>query len=129
MKKNSKKNIVNDKSITVLKMVTDIMFIIKMVREYHGYECGICQGTFLNQEMENVMSDDDVKQQALEQAQQAYGLFIWFVKWFSYVMIFMITLMFMNNWFDDGTGSRFMPDEIVDEDQYDPKGLNKKKGI
>ena len=39
------------------------------------------------------MSDDDVKQQALEQAQQAYGLFIWFVKWFSYVMIFMIVLM------------------------------------
>ena len=71
------------------------------------------------------MSDDDVKQQALEQAQQAYGLF---VKWFSYVMIFMIVLMFMNNWFDDGTGSRFMPDEIV-KDQYDPKGLNKKKGI
>ena len=74
------------------------------------------------------MSDDDVKQQALEQAQQAYGLFIWFVKWFSYVMIFMITLMFMNNWFDDGTGSMFMPDEIVEE-QYHPKGLNKKKGI
>ena len=74
------------------------------------------------------MSDDDVKQQALEQAQQAYGLFIWFVKWFSYVMIFMIALMFMNNWFEDGTGSMFMPDEIVDE-QYDPKGLNKKKGI
>ena len=47
------------------------------------------------------MNDDDVKQQALEQAQQAYGLFIWFVKWFSYVMIFMITLMFMNNWFDE----------------------------
>ena len=61
----------------------------------------------------------DVKQEALEQAQQAYGLFTWFVKWFSYVMIFMIVLMFINNWFDDGT---------VD-DQYDPKGLNKKKGI
>ena len=43
-------------------------------------------------------------------------------------MIFMIVLMFMNNWFDDGTGSRFMPDEIV-KDQYDPKGLNKRKGI
>ena len=71
------------------------------------------------------MDNDDVKQQALEQAQQAYGLFIWFVKWFSYVMIFMIVLMFMNNWFDDGTGSMFMPDEIY-EDQYDPKGLNKK---
>ena len=74
------------------------------------------------------MSNDDVKQQALEQAQQAYGLFTWFVKWFSYIMIFMITLMFLNNWFDDGTGSMFMPDEIY-EDQYDPKGLNKKKGI
>ena len=72
------------------------------------------------------MDNDDVKQQALEQAQQAYGLFIWFVKWFSYVMIFMIVLMFMFNWFDDGTGSMFMPDEIY-EDQYDPQGLNKKK--
>ena len=96
---------------------------------YHGYECGVC-GKLLQTGQEKSMNDDDddVKQQALEQAQQAYGLFIWFVKWFSYVMIFMITLMFMNNWFDDGTGSRFMPDEIVD-DQYDPKGLNKKKGI
>ena len=94
---------------------------------YHGYECGIC-GKLLQTGQEKRMNDDDVKQQALEQAQQAYGLFIWFVKWFSYVMIFMITLMFLNNWFDDGTGSRFMPDEIVD-DQYDPKGLNKKKGI
>ena len=69
-----------------------------------------------------------VKQQALEQAQQAYGLFIWFVKWFSYIMITLIVIMFMNNWFDDGTGSMFMPDEIY-EDQYDPQGLNKKKGI
>ena len=47
------------------------------------------------------MSDDDVKQQALEQAQQAYGLFIWFVKWFSYIMITLIIIMFMNNWFDE----------------------------
>jgi len=74
------------------------------------------------------MDVDDVKQQAMEQAQQAYGLFIWFVKWFSYIMITLIVIMFMNNWFDDGTGSMFMPDEIY-EDQYDPKGLNKKKGI
>ena len=94
---------------------------------YHGYECGIC-GKLLQTGQENSMSDDDVKEQALKQAQEAYGLFIWFVKWFSYVMIFMITLMFLNNWFDDGTGSMFMPDEIY-EDQYDPKGLNKKKGI
>ena len=66
------------------------------------------------------MSDDSVKEEALKQAQQAYGLFIWFVKWFSYVMIFMITLMFLNNWFDDGTGSRFMPDE--------PKGFKQEEG-
>ena len=74
------------------------------------------------------MNDDDVKQQALKQAQEAYVIFILFLKWFSYIMIFLIILMFMNNWFDDGTGSMFMPDEIY-EDQYDPKGLNKKKGI
>ena len=47
------------------------------------------------------MSDDDVKEQALKQSQEAYGLFIWFVKWFSYVMIFMISLLFLNNLFDD----------------------------
>ena len=70
----------------------------------------------------------DVKQEALEQAQQAYGLFIWFVKWFSYVMIFMIVLMFINNWFDDGTGSRFMPDEIVD-DHMTQKVLTKERNI
>ena len=74
------------------------------------------------------MDNDDVKQQALEQAQQAYGLFIWFVKWFSYVMIFMIVLMFMNNWFDDGTGSMFMPDEIY-EDQYDPRSQQEEGNI
>jgi len=43
-------------------------------------------------------------------------------------MITLIVIMFMNNWFDDGTGSMFMPDEIY-EDQYDPKGLNIRKGI
>ena len=72
--------------------------------------------------------DDDVKEQALKQAQEAYVLFILFIKWLSYVMIALIIIMFMNNWFDDGTGSMFMPDEIY-EDQYDPKGLNKSKGI
>ena len=74
------------------------------------------------------MDDDKVKEEALKQAQEAYVLFILFIKWFSYVMIGLIIIMFMNNWFDDGTGSMFMPDEIY-EDQYDPQGLNKKKGI
>ena len=70
---------------------------------------------------------DDVKQQAWNRHSKHTDYLSGF-KWFSYVMIFMIVLMFMNNWFDDGTGNGFMPDEIVDE-QYDPKGLNKKKGI
>ena len=121
MKKNSKKNIVamtTQSIMSLLKMVTDIM-VTNVV-----FVVSYCK----QDRRKKKMNDEDVKQQALEQAQQAYGLFIWFVKWFSYVMIALIILMFMNNWFDDGTGSRFMPDEIVD-DQYDPKGLNKKKGI
>ena len=89
-------------------------------------EC-VSQITHVNFGGTSAMTDDDVKQQALAQARQAYGLFVLFVKGFSYVMIFMIVLMFFNNWFVDGSGSRFLPEEI--KEQYDPKGLNKNKGI
>ena len=64
------------------------------------------------------MDDDDVKQQALEQAQQAYGLFIWVVKWFSYIMITLIVIMFMNNWFDDGTDNEETLGDLVEDLVY-----------
>lgn len=70
---------------------------------------------------------DEVKEQALKQAQEAYIIFHKFLKWFSYIMLFLIFLLFLNDFFNDETASRHLPDEIAD--QYDPKGLNKKKGI
>ena len=73
------------------------------------------------------MSDEDVKQQALKQAQEAYVIFHLFLKYFSYIMLFLIFLLYCNDFFNDPTASRHLPEEIAD--QYDPKGLNKRKGI
>ena len=76
---------------------------------------------------EKTMSDEDVKQQALKQAQEAYVIFHLFLKYFSYIMLFLIFLLYCNDFFNDPTASRHLPEEIAD--QYDPKGLNIKKGI
>jgi len=73
------------------------------------------------------MSDDDVKQQALKQSQDAYIIFHKFLKYFGYTMLFLIFLLYCNDFFNDPTASRHLAEEIAD--QYDPKGLNKKKGI
>mgnify|MGYP003132710220 FL=1 len=73
------------------------------------------------------MSDEDVKQQALKQAQEAYVIFHLFLKYFSYIMLLLIFLLYCNDFFNDPTASRHLPEEIAD--QYDPKGLNKRKGI
>ena len=76
---------------------------------------------------EKTMSDEDVKQQALKQAQEAYVIFHLFLKYFSYIMLFLIFLLYCNDFFNDPTASRHLPEEIAD--QYDPKGLNIRKGI
>ena len=73
------------------------------------------------------MSDEDVKQQALKQAQEAYVIFHLFLKYFSYIMLLLIFLLYCNDFFNDPTASRHLPEEIAD--QYDPKGLNIRKGI
>ena len=73
------------------------------------------------------MDDSDVKEQALKQAQEAYIIFHKFLKYFGYTMLFLIFLLYLNDFFNDPTASRHLPEEIAD--QYDPKGLNKRKGI
>ena len=64
---------------------------------------------------------------ALKQAQEAYIIFHKFLKYFGYTMLFLIFLLYLNDFFNDPTASRHLPEEIAD--QYDPKGLNIKKGI
>jgi len=73
------------------------------------------------------MDDSDVKEQALKQAQEAYIIFHKFLKYFGYTMLFLIFLLYCNDFFNDPTASRHLPEEIAD--QYDPKGLNIRKGI
>ena len=70
---------------------------------------------------------DDVKEEALKQAQEAYIIFHKFLKYFGYTMLFLIFLLYCNDFFNDPTASRHLPEEI--SDQYDPKGLNIRKGI
>ena len=72
-----------------------------------------------------IMEDDNVKDAALKQAQEAYGLFLSFMKWVAYIFIGLVIVLAFFNFFDDPTGSRHLPEEI--SDQYDPSGLSKKE--
>tara|TARA_B100000927_G_scaffold13647_1_gene10801 strand:+ start:3425 stop:3640 length:216 start_codon:yes stop_codon:yes gene_type:complete len=69
----------------------------------------------------------DVKEAALAEAQKTYKGFLVFLKYLCYGFIAIIIVASFNNWGVDGTGSRHLPEEIID--QYDPQNLNKKKGI
>ena len=70
------------------------------------------------------MEEDNVKEAALKQAQDAYGMFLSFMKWLAYITIILIIILAFFNFFDDPTGSRHLPEGI--SDQYDPSGLSKK---
>ena len=67
------------------------------------------------------------REQAKLEAETTYRGFLVFLKYLCYAFIAIIIVASFNNWGDDGTGSRHLPEEIAD--QYDPQGLNKKKGI
>ena len=71
------------------------------------------------------MEDDNVKDAALKQAREAYGMFLSFMKWTAYIFIGLVIVLAFFNFFDDPTGSRHLPEEI--SDQYDPSGLSKKE--
>ena len=49
---------------------------------------------------------DDIKQQALEEAQRTYKGFIVFLKWISVIAILLILVMGFNNFLDDPTASQ-----------------------
>ena len=52
---------------------------------------------------------DDVKQQALEEAERTYKGFIKFLKWISAIAIILILVMGFNNFLDDPTASQSDP--------------------
>ena len=52
---------------------------------------------------------DDVKKQALEEAERTYKGFIRFLKWISVIAIILILVMGFNNFLDDPTASQSDP--------------------
>ena len=72
----------------------------------------------------DIMDDKDVKEAALKQAQEAYGMFLSFMKWVAIIFIILVIILAFFNFFDDPSGSRHLPEAI--SDQYDPSGLSKK---
>ena len=52
---------------------------------------------------------NDVKQQALEEAQRTYKGFLVFLKWISVIAILLILVMGFNNFLDDPTASQSDP--------------------
>ena len=59
--------------------------------------------------MEFYRLSDDVKQQALEEAERTYKGFIKFLKWISVIAILLILVMGFNNLLDDPTASQSDP--------------------
>ena len=53
--------------------------------------------------------NDDVKRQALEEAERTYKGFISIAKKFSIGVVALIVFMFTQNWLVDGTGSKYDP--------------------
>ncbi len=56
----------------------------------------------------NYMSDE-VKSVAQQQAQETYKKFLQFIKYFCYVVLFLVFIMTTQNWLVDGTGSKSDP--------------------
>ena len=52
---------------------------------------------------------DDVREQALAEAQRTYAGFITFLKWVSFIFIALTITMCMNNFLDDPTASQSDP--------------------
>ena len=52
---------------------------------------------------------DEVKSVAQEQAQETYKKFLQFIKYFCYIVFFLIFIMTTQNWLVDGTGSKSDP--------------------
>lgn len=65
---------------------------------------------------------DDIKQQALEEAQRTYKGFIVFLKWVSFIFIALILVMGFNNFLDDPSASQ--SDPAWKEDYMSNMGLD-----
>tara|TARA_B100000424_G_scaffold249224_1_gene222921 strand:- start:478 stop:702 length:225 start_codon:yes stop_codon:yes gene_type:complete len=52
---------------------------------------------------------NEVKSVAQEQAQETYKKFLQFIKYFCYIVLFLVLIMSWQNWLVDGTGSQGDP--------------------
>ena len=53
---------------------------------------------------------NDVKKQCQDQAEETYGMFLGFCKYFSYYCLFLLILLASCNWGVDGSGGKGNPD-------------------
>ena len=66
---------------------------------------------------------DDIKKEAQEQAEQAYALFLRFMKLFSYICIVGLLVVAGCNFGVDGTGGKPNPDPELFEEYKDRMGI------
>ena len=67
--------------------------------------------------------NDSVKKEAQEQAEQAYALFLRFMKLFSYICIVGLLVVAGCNFGVDGTGGKPNPDPELFEEYKDRMGI------
>ena len=68
--------------------------------------------------------NDDVKKVAQEQATEAYGLFLKFCKYFSYLVIAILLFATSCNFGVDGTGGAYDPSQELKDEYRSNMGLD-----
>ena len=67
---------------------------------------------------------DEIKEEAQEQAEQAYGLFLKFIKLFSFGSVAIILLVASCNFGVDGTGGGYDPSQDLKDAYLSNMGLD-----
>lgn len=60
---------------------------------------------------------NSIKEEAQEQAEQAYTIFLKFMKWLSYGIVAIMLVVVSCNFGVDGTGGKYDPDPAL-QDEY-----------
>ena len=72
-----------------------------------------------------MLTDREIKATCQKQAEETYGMFLWFCKWFSYYCLFILIVLASCNFGVDGTGGT--GNSALYEEYKDRMGINNAK--
>jgi hypothetical protein len=71
-----------------------------------------------------MLTDREIKETCQKQAEETYGMFLWFCKWFSYYCLFLLIVLASCNFGVDGTGGAYDPSQDLKDEYRSNMGLD-----